>query len=326
MKQFARKLSIVVIGKNQGRFLPECFRSIQAMQWSGEREIIYVDTASNDDSLRIARSFGIDSISINPPNPSAAIARNVGWKAARHPFILFLDGDTVLHPSFAERALPLFSDPQIGIVCGHRREKNPYATVYQSILDVDWAYPTGMVEWCGGDAMIRREVLQLTKGYKGSLVAGEDAELSFQIRAQGYKIVRLDIPMTQHDLDMRTFAQYWKRSFRTGYAYAGVAAATNGKLWHTESIYNLCKGGFLLAAAFACLAAAYWTLWPAIALSVLLLAAAVRTAVLMRQKFPSWSLCLRYGWHAHLQHIPMFFGQLAFWLNPKHRLIEYQSP
>lgn len=317
------KLSIVVIGKNQGCFLERCFNSIRVMSWKGDYEVIYIDTASTDESMRIARSCGVEAISINPPQPSAAIARNVGWKIARYPLVFFLDGDTLLDPYFVEKALSAYQDPNVAVVCGHRREIFPDASIYQAVLDLDWVFSCGEVAWCGGDVIIRKDVLEVVKGYNGALIAGEDADLSHRIGECGYKLVRLDIPMTRHDLNMHSFFQYWRRCFRTGYAYAAVADSTRGKLWRFESHYNLWKGGGILVAAAVSLAALSWTISPAVVFVLLAIFLVARTSISVRKRCSSLRVCVAYGIHAHFQHVPMFFGQLSYLFHPHRSLIEY---
>lgn len=318
-------LSVVIIGRNQGSYLASCLDSIKRMRWKGAIEIIYIDTASTDDSIARAKGAGAVTLRIDPPRPSAAIARNVGWKIAQYPYILFLDGDTLIDRHFVEKAMPFFASPAVAVVCGHRRERFPSASIYQRVLDLDWIYPTGETAFCGGDAIMRKEALEKAKGYDGSLIAGEEPELCQRLKKMGYKILRLDLPMTLHDLNIHSFSQYWKRCYRTGYAYAAVASCSSQaeRLWRLESLHNLCKGSFLIIVAIASLAALPWALWPLVLTLFLFSTAAVRSALTAHQKSPSWKTALSYGIHAHFQHLPMFFGQIAYFLNRHRSLIEY---
>ena len=61
-------------------------------------------------------------------------------------------------------------------------------------------------------------------GYNPSIIAAEDDELCLRIRAEGWKVLRIDAEMTLHDMAMTRFAQWWRRAVRCGHAYAeGVA-------------------------------------------------------------------------------------------------------
>src|SRR5882724_8917772 len=103
---------------------------------------------------------GAKVIIVGPERPCAAVWRNAGWQAAAAPVVLFLDGDTLLHPVFVADCLPKFAVPRVAVVWGHRRELHPEASIYHRVLDLDWVYPVGPSEFCGGDALIRRPVLQ----------------------------------------------------------------------------------------------------------------------------------------------------------------------
>ena len=52
------------------------------------------------------------------------------------------------------------------------------------------------------------------------MIAGEDPELCFRLRAAGWRVWRLDAEMTLHDAAMTHFGQWWRRVLRSGYAFA----------------------------------------------------------------------------------------------------------
>src|SRR5262249_8757849 len=143
----------------------------------GPVELIYVDSASIDGSPERAATYGARVVIVRPERPCAAVGRNAGWQAAAAPLVLFLDGDTVLHPDFVAECLPQFAIPQVAVVWGNRRELYPEASLYIRVLDLDWVYPPGPSEFCGGDALIRRTVLQELGGYDERLIAGEEPEM-----------------------------------------------------------------------------------------------------------------------------------------------------
>ncbi len=71
--------------------------------------------------------------------------------------------------------------------------------------------------------MIRSEVFRGVGGYDPTLIAGEDPDLAWRIRAAGWEIVRLPHEMTLHDAAMARFSQWWRRAIRSGHAYAEAA-------------------------------------------------------------------------------------------------------
>ncbi len=158
---FTPVLSVVVIGRNEGERLARCLESVRAMtDPGGPVELIYVDSASTDGSPERAAALGATVMTVRPERPSAALGRNAGWRVAQAPLVLFLDGDTILHPRFVADSLPEFQNPPVTVVWGHRREIHPEASLYNRVLDLDWIYPPGPSEFCGGDALMRREPLE----------------------------------------------------------------------------------------------------------------------------------------------------------------------
>jgi GT2 family glycosyltransferase len=110
----------------------------------------------------------------------------------------------------------LEEQPDVAIVWGHRRERYPERTLFNRVLDLDWIYAPGITDFCGGDALMRREVLAKADGFSEDLIAGEEPELCQRIRAQGHTILHIDQPMTDHDLAMTRWQAYWKRALRAG--------------------------------------------------------------------------------------------------------------
>lgn len=232
------KIGVVIIGINVEKFLGKCIESILNSDYPRESlQIIYVDGGSQDDSVKIARSFsGIEIAELDHPFPTPGRGRNAGWAWLDTPLVQFLDADTVLDPQWFKRAIPCLKN-QVAAVCGHRRELQPDKNWFHFIGNKEWNYETGPCRYFGGDVLIKREVLEQTGGFDEDLVAGEDPELSYRIRQRGHVLLRVDAPMTKHDLNMTTVSQYMRRAFRSGHAYAEVCARfwdRKEKLWLRE--------------------------------------------------------------------------------------------
>ena len=325
-------VSVVVIGRNEGERLVRCLESIAAMETEGFAvETIYVDSASTDGSPQRAATLGARVIEVLPQRPSAALGRNAGWRAASADFVLFLDGDTQLHPLFVRRALEAMRDPAVAVVWGHRREAHPEQSIYVRALDLDWIYPPGPGEFCGGDALMRRDVLEKVGGFDASLIAGEEPELCRRIRAQGHSILHIDAPMTLHDLAITRFSAYWKRACRAGHAYAEVAARfrdSDDPLWRADARRNLIHGGALLAAPLLLAASVFWP-WLFVALAGSGFALLGRTFRRCAWKAESRTTRVLYALHSHFQHVPILAGQVGYFFDARagrrRQLIEYKS-
>ena len=329
-------ISVVVIGRNEGARLESCLRSILTMDCRGfDLELIYVDSGSSDDSVRIAQSLGAQTIALATSRPTAAQGRNAGWRAASGSIVLFLDGDTILHPSFVADTLRHFDDPSIAVVWGHRRETLATPSLFNRVLDLDWIYPPGFTPFCGGDALIRRTSLEATGGYDESLIAGEEPELCRRLLALNRRILHVDLPMTGHDLAITRWGSYCRRATRAGHAYAEVSARfahTEDPFWLADSRRNIARASILLAAPGAALilSVVFKSCMP-LALGLFCLSALVlRTAWKARWKSSDRLALLLYGIHSHLQQIPIFLGQVRFRNNRRSgrraALVEYKQP
>lgn len=326
-------IAVVAIGRNEGERLRRCLESVLAMDYPSHLlHVIYVDSKSTDGSVDLARTMGVTTIELQGQT-TAGLARNAGWVLADTEFILFLDGDTILHPQFVRMALPAMEDPSIAGVWGHRRELDCKGSVYNAVFDLDWQIPPGVSLYFGGDVLVRREALLRVDGFNGNLIAGEEPDICRRMRGLGYTILHIDTPMTMHDLDMHFLRQYWRRSIRTGYAYAQVASfygQTSDPFWRAEVRYNLIRGLFWILGPLVSLTASILlrSAFPFLAFILLGGCVIVRTGWSVRKKTSSFMLRLAYGSHSHLGKIPIVIGQSRFMLNQRRRfvseLIEYK--
>jgi len=317
------RLSVVVIGRNEGKRLVRCLESVMAMRLEGGFEVIYVDSGSSDDSIARARAMGARVLEVASERPTAALGRNTGLAAVTSPFVFFLDGDTILSPEFAAKALArLEAEPQLAVVCGHRRETAPEKSIYNRVLDLDWQFPPGEARYCGGDAIMRTAVLAEVGAFRVDLIAGEEPELCHRIRRAGYHIRHLDLAMTGHDLNITSFRAYWLRCFRAGHGYAEVAARTGGETFGRESRRNLIQTiGYLVVPLLLVWLLQWWGLVVAGIGALLVIA---RTAWRARRRGAGLWTTLAYAVHSHICQFPIWFGQIRYLRRKGGRLIEYK--
>jgi len=216
-------VGFVAIGRNEGERLLQCLTSLQEYGCP----IVYVDSGSTDGSVQAAERMGAIVHALATVRPfNAARARNAGaqqlstWRPEVR-FIQFVDADCIVAKGWIEKAHAyLMANPRIAIVCGRRRERFPQHSVYNRLMDLEWNTPIGEVEACGGDAMMRKTAFDAVGGFNETIVAGEEPELCFRLRLQGWTIWRIDSEMTFHDAALRRFSQWWNRSVRSGYGCA----------------------------------------------------------------------------------------------------------
>jgi glycosyltransferase involved in cell wall biosynthesis len=234
------RIGFVVIGKNEGERLKRCLSSLPSPS-----NVVYVDSGSTDGSTDWARSHRFDVVVLNTERPfTAARARNAGFARLKAispdiEFVHFIDGDCEMASDWPSRAMSFLDENKpVCAVFGRRRERFPERSLYNYLCDVEWNVPPGESRSFGGDVVIRVNALDQAGGYRGDLIAGEEPELCVRLRAAGWKVWRLDNEMTLHDAAMMHFSQWWRRSVRSGYAFA-QGAKIHGSLperhWVWES-------------------------------------------------------------------------------------------
>ena len=330
-------VGVVVIGRNEGERLRACLLSIPPVDAR-----VYVDSGSMDGSCALARSLGFDVVALaKPPGFTAARARNEGIErllAARPDlaFVQTIDGDCVLREGWLDRALSdMAGDVRRAAVFGRRRERFPAANLYHAATDHEWNVPQGEVAACGGDALLRIAALREVDGYDGALIAGEEPEMCLRLRQHGWRIWSNGVEMTLHDIAMTRFAQWWRRSQRTGFAFAqlvrmyGSAADAHWRRLMRSAL----AWSAVAVAPIAFLVAALLMRQPALAVVALASAAlfGVQVARLARQQRAvgsGWSNALLWGWLIMASKLAQSQGWAQFQLQRLSRqrtaLIEYK--
>jgi GT2 family glycosyltransferase len=217
------EIGLVAIGRNEGERLRRCLESAR-----GEvAHVVYVDSGSTDGSVALAKSFGVAVVELDMSVPfTAARARNEGVDKLRQiapnvELVQFVDGDCELVRGFVGRAAAhLESHPRAAVVAGRRRERFPEQSVYNRLCDIEWNTPVGRAEACGGDSLMRLSAFREVGGFNPAIIAGEEPDLCFRLRARGYEVWRIDADMTLHDAAMHRFSQWWTRNVRSGHATA----------------------------------------------------------------------------------------------------------
>ena len=216
-------IGAVIIGRNEGQRLITCIKSLKQKV----KNIVYVDSGSEDNSFNDAKMMGVESIELDLGMPfTAARARNTGalFLCQAYPdikYIQFVDGDCEVQSDWINIAIDFLEhNSSYATACGRRRERFPEKSIYNQLCDIEWNTSIGDTRSCGGDALIRIEAFIQVGGYREDLIAGEEPEMCFRLREKGWKIRRLDAEMTLHDAAMTNIRQWWNRAKRAGHAYA----------------------------------------------------------------------------------------------------------
>lgn len=111
------KVSVVMTCYKYAHFLPFAMDSVLG-QTHGNVELIMINDGSPDNTDEVMQRYLSDPrvVYIKQNNAGQTVAKNVGIRAAKGDFIAFLDADDIWHTQKLEKQLPLFANPEVGIV------------------------------------------------------------------------------------------------------------------------------------------------------------------------------------------------------------------
>ena len=196
-------VSIVVLNYNGANWLPKCFASIQRQSIAGQIETVLVDNHSTDDSVPVARAlladFPMACLVLNGDNLGFCEGNNVGARAARGRYLLFLNNDTWLEPDCLE--LLIAGTEAAGAVAS-----TPYVLNYPDDSFQDFGFfgfdafglpsssrpvtATREIFIPGGCSyLIRTDVFMQVGLFDGDFfIYSDDSDLSWRVWIAGYKI------------------------------------------------------------------------------------------------------------------------------------------
>jgi len=323
----------VVIGRNEGDRLKAGLKAIQTL--CPDSPVVYVDSGSADDSVAFARSIAMDAVELDLSIPfNAARARNAGFRKLLSEnsslrYVQFMDGDCELIPGWIETAVNMLEESEkIAIVSGRRVEKFPDASVFNTLVDIEWNTPTGESTAVLGDMCVRVSAFREIGGFDEKIIAAEDDDLCLRARRAGYKIYRLDATMSLHDADIMHLSQWYRRSKRGGHGYANIHhihGSGPDRHFRRELISVIFWGGCMpLAFVF------FLILEPAIAMLILVLFGFFVSRTIFRRlkRGDSLKIAFCYGLLIFTGKIPELMGVIEYWknrlLSRQHQLIEYK--
>lgn len=217
-------VSIIIVNYNGKKYLKQCLRSVLEQNYPNF-EIIFVDDASTDGSIELLKkTFSNDyrvKIIQNSKTFGPAQTRNIGVKAAKGKYIVFLDNDTEVTPNWLNHLVTTMeNDPTIGIAQSTLLNVEDSTKIQHSGLF--------MIDYCGWTWKSNRDIpyKHLIKNQTNSTIIFaaataamiirhntlnevgpfdpkffiyfEDTDLSWRVWLKGYKIVSIPKSVVYH--------------------------------------------------------------------------------------------------------------------------------
>ncbi|MBI4446712.1 MAG: glycosyltransferase [Acidobacteria bacterium] len=187
----APAVSVIVPGFNSSSTLEACLRAIRNQVCRCSFELIYVDDASDDDSVAIAEKWADRVIKLSDSS-GPSLARNAGAQAARGQVLLFIDSDIEIREDTVHKLLNVLDqNPQVRAVFGSY-DSLPRApslvSQYRNLLH-HYIHQESSVEaetfWAGCGAVYRKIFDELGGFGRWPM---EDVEFGYRLRAKGFAI------------------------------------------------------------------------------------------------------------------------------------------
>ena len=188
-------MTIVIPVYNMERFLGDTIHSLVAQSFQ-DWEAIVVDDGSSDNTAQIAGNADSRVSLINQARLGVSAARNRGMAEARGRYLMFLDGDDLLHATALQRLNDcLEADPAAQAafgVCVHISEAGSVLAKQKNVQA--YQYPSGdLLEYIirenpfanGGQVLLRTETGRRTGGFSTQLRLSEDWEFWCRLALEG---------------------------------------------------------------------------------------------------------------------------------------------
>jgi glycosyltransferase involved in cell wall biosynthesis len=220
------KISVVIPALNEEKYLPRLLQSL-AEQTRRDFEVVVVDGSSQDKTVEVARSFGAKlpglSVLVSPKR-SVPLQRNLGARATRGEWLVFLDADSQVQPYFMERIEAFIKETQPKLFTSWFRPDSDGASdaVFALIANM-FVEGSKMVHRSmapGPLTVVRRDTFELVDGYDEALTFGEDYDLTERLTARGIELRILR--ETLYVLSLRRVRKDGKLRTIGFYGYAGM--------------------------------------------------------------------------------------------------------
>jgi len=200
------RVSVVVVNYNGKHFLSDCFSSVFSQTYS-PFDVIMVDNASHDGSVDFVRDhFPQVTVLVNEANMGFAGGTNVGIQRSTGEFILTLNNDTRIDPTFLQEIIrPVIEDPSVGMCASKMTFPDGWINSTGICISRSGAaWDRGMFEPdkgqynrieevfgpCAGAALYRKAMLdQIGLFDEDFFLFMEDVDLAFRARLSGWKCI-----------------------------------------------------------------------------------------------------------------------------------------
>jgi glycosyltransferase involved in cell wall biosynthesis len=185
-------VSVVIPAYNYARFLPEAIDSVLRQEYP-LFEVIVVNDGSTDNTVEILTGYGERVRAIHQANAGLPAARNTGIRAARFPFVAFLDADDVWLPAMLSGGMATFgrlSDEFAIVACDEEVMDAAGKVKPMRRFDPDWAREITVrdiliqTRFAPSAVIAKKAALEECGGFDPILRSSEDRDMWVRVAAR----------------------------------------------------------------------------------------------------------------------------------------------
>jgi hypothetical protein len=222
-------VSFVVPVRNGAAWIRSTLNAIWSEGEGRAFEVILVDDGSEDGTADIATRIanGRPLRVIAGPGRGAAAALNVGFRAARFPFVAQVDQDVTIRRGWLTRLLSALDDTRVGAAQG-RYVIDRSASISARVMAIDLeqrydALGSATDHVCTGNTVYRAEAVHAAGLFDEQLGYGYDNDLSYRLRAGGHTLSFIREATSIHHW-RNSFLMYLRQQYGFGYGRLDVVA------------------------------------------------------------------------------------------------------
>lgn len=179
-------LSIVTVNRNNAENLEKTIASLWQVRADTDVELIFIDGASSDESVLLAKALWNENKIISEPDSGIYNAMNKGFSLARGKYVLWLNsGDELVDGAWA-KAKPLLQDADATVLAFGLEIYNKSGTkLLERRIPSENMLPRRTLPH--PSSMFRRDVVSSLRGYDESFKIAADRFLFLTMYRQGEK-------------------------------------------------------------------------------------------------------------------------------------------
>lgn len=208
-------LSIIVLARNEEKNIRACLDSIFAAAQISDKEVIVVDSNSQDKTLEYARKYDVRIMHIpSDEYSSPAAGVYVGVKRSKGRFVHIVGGDFIVAKDWFDGLFELFrEEKRLALLTGTRKQKSrksKYSKAVQAKFSSD---RIGIVPMAGGGGTFRGDVLRKHGNINPWIGYFEEPIISVNLRQKGYILRRINKLMFTHVDKPRNLKHSMQRTY-----------------------------------------------------------------------------------------------------------------